>query len=194
MPLTLAQEDIKVFEAEENKVSEAEETWSRPKVPLHAFASDCTAAPGPNPKTAVAAATTPEKDDAERAATPKMDDAERAALRERVAALERQINSVTAAAKATKAEQEAAVKMQSVSRGFFGRRALASKKATAAPAPTKPNLRVRRLPPPPIINDLPALSQARLTPIHFPPAGGGAHGPIDRGAAAQADQAAAGPN
>ena len=66
MPLTLAQEDIKVFEAEENKVSEAEETWSRPKVPLHAFASDCTAAPGPNPKTAVAAATTPEKDDAEK--------------------------------------------------------------------------------------------------------------------------------
>ena len=152
MPLTLAQEDIKVFEAEENKVSEAEETLSRPKVPLHASASDCTAAPGPNPKTAVAAATTPEKDDAERAATPKMDDAERAALRERVAALERQINSVTAAAKATKAEQEAAVKMQSVSRGFFGRRALASKKATAAPAPAKPNLRVRRLPPPPIIS------------------------------------------
>ena len=151
MPLTLAQEDIKVFEAEENKVSEAEETWSRPKVPLHAFASDCTATPGPNPQTAVAAATTPKVDDAERAATPKMDDAERAALRERVAALERQINSVTAAAKATKAEQEAAVKMQSVSRGFFGRRALASKKATAALAPT-PNLRVRRLPPPPIIS------------------------------------------
>ena len=69
MPLTLAQEDIKVFEAEENKVPEAEETRSRPKVPLHAFASDCTATPGPNPQTAVAAATTPKMDDAERAPT-----------------------------------------------------------------------------------------------------------------------------
>ena len=152
MPLTLAQEDIKVFEAEENKVSEAEETRSRPKVPLHAFASDCTATPGPNPQTAVAAATTPKMDDAERAATPKMDDAERAALRERVAALERQINRATAAAKATKAEQEAAVKMQSVSRGFCGRRALASKKAAAPPAPApRRDLRVRRLPPPSVV-------------------------------------------
>ena len=192
--MVLAQEDIQIFDDEDLSVGIEHSESSRCSSIAHS--SKTLRAPkdakqisfGRSAAAAPAAAATPAA-----AANPKMDDAEKAALRERVAALERQINRATAAAKATKAEQEAAVKMQSVSRGFFGRRALASKKATAALAPT-PNLRVRRLPPPPIINDLPALSQARLTPIHFPPAGGGAHGPSDRGAAAQADQAAAGPD
>ena len=153
--MVLAQEDIQVFDDEDllvgiehsessrcSSIAHSSKTLRAPKDAKQiSFGQHRSAAAAP------AAAATPAA-----AANPKMDDAEKAALRERVAALERQINRATAAAKATKAEQEAAVKMQSVSRGFCGRRALASKKAAAPPAPApRRDLRVRRLPPPSVV-------------------------------------------
>ena len=151
--MVLAQEDIQIFDDEDLLVGIEHSESSRCSSIAHS--SKTLRAPkdakqisfGQHRSAAPAAAATPAA-----AANPKMDDAEKAALRERVAALERQINRATAAAKATKAEQEAAVKMQSVSRGFCGRRALASKKAAAPPAPApRRDLRVRRLPPPSVV-------------------------------------------